>query len=399
MKKLPLVCALATASLCSVAGAQSSVQVYGKLYPYIEQESGSGQSAVGTPKATLAATPTGVKGVPSLKGMSAGNSNLGLRGKEDLGGGLQAEFQIEGTVAVDTGNAAGFFWNRNTFVGLQGGFGEVRLGFMDTVFKEYGDTLGILGISSGTPVSSSNILRRVGFGTSSSSRFHERRANSIRYDSPELRGWQGAFQVATQENPTATAGSAKTYSIGVKYDQGPIYLALAYERHDNFFGGSLNSNAAQSNVGTAGVKSQDNALQGTVEWRFTKDQKVEFDVINKSYKENGIALGKFQNYKNTAYLLGYDGRFGVGWRVMAHVVKSGTGSCSVVGAACSTAGLEGRQVTAGLSYNLSRRTYLFGAYTKITNGVSARFAATDLGGVAAPGEDSRHLLAGISHNF
>ena len=397
MKKLPLVVALTAACLCSVALAQSSVQVYGKLYPYIEQESGSGQSAVGTPKATLAATPTGLKGVPSVKGMSAGNSNLGLRGKEDLGGGLQAEFQMEGVVAVDTGSAAGFLWNRNTFVGLQGAFGEVRLGFMDTVFKEYGDTLGILGISSGTPVSSSNILRKVGFGANNASRFHERRANSIRYDSPEMGGLQAGLQVATQENPTAFIGPAKTYSFGVKYDKGPFYFALAYEKHDNFFGGSLNALAAQSNVGTSAT-SRDTALQGTVEWRFTQDQRVELDIINKAYKENATVTGKFQNYKNTAYLIGYDGRFGL-WRVMGHLVKSAAGTCGLVNAACSTAGLEGRQVTAGVAYNLSRRTYLFGAFTQITNGVSARFAATDLGGAATPGEDSRHLLAGISHSF
>ncbi len=398
MKKIPLVVALTAASLCSVAGAQSSVQVYGKLYPYIEQESGSGASAVGTAKATLAANPTGVNGVRSVKGMSAGNSNIGLRGTEDLGGGLKAEFQIEGVVAVDDGQAAGFKWNRNGFVGLKGGFGEVRLGIMDTVFKEYGDTLGILGISSGTPVSSSNILRRVGFGTSSSSRFHERRPNSIRYDSPEVGGFQAALQVATQENPTATAAAAKTYSMGVMYDNGPLYLALAYEKHDNFFGGSLNSMAAQSNVGIAGVSSKDTALQATVEWRFTKTQKFEFDVINKKYAENGLTTGKFSGYKNTAYLVGYDGRFG-NWRFNGHYVKSQAGSCALVNAACNTAGLEGNQLTLGVAYRLSRRTSLFGAYTKITNGASARFAATDLGGVATPGEDSKHLLSGIVHSF
>lgn len=397
MKKIPLVVALTAASLCSVAGAQSSVQVYGKLYPYIEQESGSGQSAVGTPKATLAANPTGLKGVPSIKGMSAGNSNIGLRGKEDLGGGLMAEFQIEGVVAIDTGNAAGFTWNRNGFVGLQGGFGEVRLGFFDTVQKEYGDTLGILGISSGTPVSSSNILRKAPFGTNNASRFHERRPNSIRYDSPEAGGLQGAFQVATQENPTSVA-PAKTYSMGIKYDNGAFYFALAYEQHDNWFGGSLNALTAQSNVGL-GVTSKDTALQGTVEWRITKDQKVEFDVINKQYKENGIATGKFRSYKNNAYMIAYDGRFAGNWRVMGHYVKSAAGSCALVNAACSTTGLEGNQVTVGLAYNLSRRTYLFGAYTKITNGSSARFAATDLGGSPTPGEDSKHLLSGISHSF
>jgi predicted porin len=397
MKKLPLVAAMAAASLCTLASAQSSVQVYGKLYPYVEQESGSGATAVGTPKATLAANPTGINLTPKLKGMSAGNSNLGFRGREDLGGGMAAKFQLEGVVGVDTGGASGFLWNRNTFVGLEGGFGEIRLGLMDTVQKEYGDTLGILGISSGTPVSSSNVLRKVGFGTNNASRFHERRANSIRYDSPVVAGGlQGGLQVATGENPT-TVGPAKTYSMGLKYDNGPIYVALAYEKHDNWFGGSLNSLTAQSNVGL-GITSKDVAVQATVEWRITKDQKLEFDVINKSYKEGGVAAGKFQSYKNTAYMVAYDGRFGA-WRVMGHYVKSGAGSCAVVGTACTTTGLEGSQLTAGAMYSMSRRTYLFAAYSKISNGSSARFSANDLAGAVAPGESVRHLLAGIGHSF
>jgi predicted porin len=398
MKKLPLVLALSAASLCTLGHAQS-VQVYGKLYPYVEQESGSGQTAVGTVVSTLAPAATGTKGVPTLKGMSAGNSNIGLRGKEDLGGGLKAEFQIEGVVAVDNGSASGFTWNRNGFIGLQGGFGEIRLGIMDTVFKEYGDTLGILGISSGTPVSSSNILRKVGFGTNNAARFHERRANSIRYDSPEFGGLQAGLQVATQENPT-TVGSQKTYSMGLKYDAGPIYLAVAYEIHDNWYGGSTNAPTAAMRNNAAGstVTSNDTALQATVEWRVTKDQKVEFDVINKKYDEAATVTGRFQNYKNTAYMVAYDGRFGA-VRVMAHYVKSGAGSCARVAAACDTVGLEGTQVTAGAAYSISRRTNVYAAYTKIGNGKSARFGATDLGGAPSVGESSRHLIAGVAHSF
>ena len=397
MKKLPLVLALSAASICTAAQAQS-VQIYGKFYPYVEQESGSGATAVGTPVSTLAATPTGTLGIPKIKGMSAGNSNIGIRGVEDLGGGLKGEFQIEGVVAVDTGSAAGFTWNRNGFVGLQGGFGEIRLGIMDTVFKEYGDTLGILGISSGTPVSSSNILRKAPFGISNASRFHERRPNTIRYDSPDYSGVQGGLQIATQENP-GSVSAAKTYSMGLKYDRGPIYLALAYEIHENFFGGSSNAPAAmRNNAAGSTVTSRDTALQATVEWRITKTQKIEFDVIKKDYDENATITGRFQNYKNTAYMVAYDGRFDA-FRVMAHYVKSTAGTCVRVAAVCDTVGLEGNQITAGVAYNTSRRTSLYAAYTKIGNGVSARFAATDLGGVPNPGESSRHLIAGISHSF
>jgi hypothetical protein len=190
--------------------------------------------------------------------------------------------------------------------------------------------------------------------------------------------------------------------MGLKYDSSSLYLALAYEIHNNWFGGSSNAPTAMRNNGaTDTVTSHDTAVQATVEWRITKDQKIEVDVIQKNYNENATVVGRFLNYKNTAYMVAYDGRYDA-FRVMAHYVKSGAGSCARVAAVCDTTGLEGSQVTGGLAYNTSRRTYVFAAYTKIANGASARFAATDTFSAAAtpnPGESSRHLMAGVAHSF
>ena len=401
IKKLPLVLALGAAFIGSAASAQSSVQVYGRLYPYLNSEKASGATAVGPVGATLAGNATGPSAISGgIKGMAAGNSNLGFRGTEDLGGGLKAKFQIEGTVNVDDGNSGGFSWNRNTFVALEGGFGLVSLGLMDTVFKEYGDTLGVLGVSSGTPMSSSNILRKVSFGANNAARFHERRANSIRYDSPEFAsGFAGAVQVATQENPNLTTGigAQKTYSVGLKYDKGPWYFALAHEIHDNWFGGSVNAPSAMRNNAQVGITSKDKATQFTVEWRLGKAHKFEFDYIKKDYKENANVTGRFQSYSNNAYLVSWEARWGQ-WRTVAQIVKSDAGTCSRVAAVCSTDGLEGSKFIVGASYYLARRTYIFGAFDKMTNGKSARFAANDFGAVNH-GEDTTHLILGLSHGF
>ena len=400
MKQLPLMLALGAAFLSSAAAAQSTVQVYGRLYPYLNSEKASGATAAGTPVATLAATPTTPSAISGgIKGMAAGNSHIGFRGKETLGGGLTAEFQIEGVVNVDDGGAEGFRWNRNTFVGLNGGFGSIKLGLMDTVFKDYGDTIGVLGTSSGTPMSNSNILRKVSFGASNAARFHERRANSIRYDSPEMGGFGAGLQVATQENPDGVLGrgAQKTYAVGLKYDQGPIYVALAHEIHDNWFGGSSNVPTAMRNLTQAGITSKDKATQFTVEWRITKDHKVEFDAIKKQYNENANVTGRFQSYSNMAYLAAYEGRFGP-WRVAAQYVRSDAGTCTRVNAVCTTEGLEGSKFLVGAAYNFSRRTFVFAIYDQMVNGKSGRFAANDFGAVN-PGEDTKHMIAGVSHRF
>ena len=148
--------------MLACAAQAQEVQIYGKLYPYLINESGSGPTQPGTPVSSLTdpENVTGQKGLRSTNGLAAANSRLGFKGKEDLGGGLKAIFQLETQVAVDdgTGGSGSQFWSRDSFVGLTGDFGTLRLGVMDTVFKEYGDVIGILGVSSGSFLSSSSVL-------------------------------------------------------------------------------------------------------------------------------------------------------------------------------------------------------------------------------------------------
>jgi predicted porin len=66
-------------------------------------------------------------------GIDSGNwygSRLGFKGTEDLGNGLSALFQLENGFSADTGalGQSGRLFGRHAWVGLQGGFGTVRLG-------------------------------------------------------------------------------------------------------------------------------------------------------------------------------------------------------------------------------------------------------------------------------
>jgi hypothetical protein len=70
-----------------------------------------------------------------------------------------------------------------------------------------------------------------------------------------------------------------------------------------------------------------------------------------------------------------------------------------VAAACTTDGLEGKQITLAGAYYLSKRTYLWSAVSRLINGASARYSNTDLDGNPTPGEDINHFALGISHSF
>lgn len=103
---------LATASL---AHAQSSVTLYGIV--------DSGIESVNNVQATGRITR-----VPTNTGMLP--SRVGMRGKEDLGGGLAATFTLEMGIGVDTGvsGQGGRLFGRQSFVGLSGDWGAVTLG-------------------------------------------------------------------------------------------------------------------------------------------------------------------------------------------------------------------------------------------------------------------------------
>jgi predicted porin len=121
MKKLFLM--LTTLSLAGAASAQSSVNLFGLLDVGVSGYSSQSQTPLGV---TVTKTQTALTQGNSLQ------SRLGFRGTEDLGGGLGANYWLEGTLITNNGTGVaaggGIAFNRRSTVGLSGVFGELRLG-------------------------------------------------------------------------------------------------------------------------------------------------------------------------------------------------------------------------------------------------------------------------------
>ena len=77
---------------------------------------------------------------PSIVRVSSNSSRFGLRGHEYLGRGQVAIFQLESTILGDTGGSA--LASRETYVGLQGDWGTMKLG---SFLTPYDDILTIFG--------------------------------------------------------------------------------------------------------------------------------------------------------------------------------------------------------------------------------------------------------------
>ncbi len=100
-----------TAPLAALA--QSSVQIYGIADVLMEY-----RNHMNATQGTRFSVTSG----------GLNTSRWGLRGTEDLGGGLKAVFNLEAEVGMDTGAAGSAFWGRQAWVGLQGDFGRVVAG-------------------------------------------------------------------------------------------------------------------------------------------------------------------------------------------------------------------------------------------------------------------------------
>ncbi|GMG89938.1 porin [Cupriavidus metallidurans] len=113
--------------LPATAHADGSITLYGVVDAGVEY---------------LTHVPNSAGGSSSVVRLSAGNlstSRWGLRGSEDLGGGLKAIFTLENGFDLDTGNAnqAGRLFGRQAFVGLQNQYGSLTLGRHQTVLYDF----------------------------------------------------------------------------------------------------------------------------------------------------------------------------------------------------------------------------------------------------------------------
>jgi GBP family porin len=349
MKKTLLAIAALAASTASMA--QSSVTLYGVLDASVEN----------------------VKGDKSVTRVSSDNlstSRFGLKGSEDIGGGVKANFALESAVKVDTGaNGGGTtrFFDRAAWVGLGGSFGEVRLGRIDTPIGDIAgnvlsaqayDDLKIL------PTRAGNTFRRAD--------------NAITYIAPVLvPGLTTTLQYTTAVGTTAAAGSeaagvnaGKAFGLSVKYAAGPLSAGLGYE------------NSKDDDAVTAG------------------NQKANATLVYVGY-DLGMAkvTGYYDTETDTTNAKGR--RLSVtGAKVAVPVSPEFT---AIVGASTArntkglVAGTDNVQiVTVKGVYTLSKRTSLYGMFTNVNNDTATSY---NLGATAANDKTTRGIAVGVRHMF
>ena len=363
MNKKLIALAVAGACVAPTVMAQTAnpVTLYGRVYATFESVEADGGSAAA---------------VSRRNRVSDQSSLLGVRGTEDLGGGLKAFFQLETAFKVDQNDSA--FAARNSGVGLQGGWGSFLLGRWDTPYKTttiavdpYGDlTLG--GITAGM---SGSGVRNV------QAALDRRDQNVVQYWSPSWAGFAVRASYSANEGKTCTTtGTATTcvnpskISASATYTRGPIYVGYAWdEQKDTAFSTvtmrKMTGEAAFGSVTFGPVKI------GAIYDRFKKD--------------SGTSPGWNKQkawMANIVYTMGNH-------QLIYQYTDAKDGELSTV------AQPHCKIHAPGYQYNFSRRTFFIAQYVKVDNNDTAtcNFGAPTL--AIAAGQDLRGVAAGFRHVF
>ncbi len=277
-----------------------------------------------------------------------GTTQITWNGSEDLGGGLRANFKV--STAFDVSFAASgavsapanqIFGNNDMFVGLAGGFGEVRLGrSFNPVFNLALTANGTKGVTG--YVSNGSTLSQAGVYVS----------NQVLYLSPTMSGLQ--LQVSWAPKEVTTADTKNHMGVGLRYTAGPLVATVAVANATNNTGGGITAK---------------NITQMAAAYDF-KVARVTF-----TYQDNGNAA---TSATDSAYVVGLTAPVG------AHQFWAQYGISE------AATGSDARIMSAGFKYNMSKRTL---AYVSIgnRNNAAAGFNAAQTKGTG--------YGVGLQHNF
>ena len=329
--------------------------------------------------------------VRDSQGVGSNASRFGLKGSEDLGGGLSAIYQIENQIAIGAGlggtsnpNSQTAIAFRDTFAGLKSDTaGTVRLGRFDTPYKlatrgmdmfhnTIADNRALMGIGHDVRVSNSvgfNSLNYSGF-SAAASYFGDQGGTAPFTATP------AAYNTANHTN--------EGFSVAGMYNAGPYYATAAYQ--------SVSNMQSAPNTGTP------NANLSTDAWKIGGGYSVDAFALNAVYEKinNRIGSGSARAW----YL---SGKYNV---TSADALKLAYTDIDHLANNASNSGAK--QYSVGYDHKMSNRTTLYALYTKLDNDTNAAYAlgwnsgstSTSSSGISpVNGQSPSAFSVGMKHSF
>jgi len=319
------------AGLAGTVSAQSNVAIYGITDAGLVVEGGG-------PAGTLTKMTSGVESA----------SRLGFRGKEDLGGGLSANFALEMGALIDNGNlqsGIGAFGRLST-VGLNGSLGAVNFGRQYTPYFK--------AVQAGDPFVTGLAGRATNLMSNSGTRYD----NSILYTTPNLGGFSANLAYSLGEVAGNSAAS-RAYGFSASYEYGRIVARVAHHNANNA-------------TDTANTK---NSLVGA-DYNFGMAKAGLAYAVNKGPG----------TLDSSDVMIAVTVPFGANRLVASYIRKNDK----------LVANKDADQVGIGYIYALSKRTDIYTAYAHINNKNGAVYK---VGNNTEAGSGDRAFNLGLRHTF
>lgn len=296
------------------------------------------------------------------------SSRLGIRGREDLGGGQSIHYWLEG--GIDPSQPGAFAWTRRSTLGLAGDWGEVRLG------RDYTPSYNMMSAFSGPWVTNGageSLLyraRATSHGSANGGQSTNVRAsNAINYFLPKsLGGVYGQLMVGLDEAEQGHAGRHVGARLG--YRTGKWDLGLAY------------------NTAAGGETAPQKTPRDMKNFSLGGSYRLPFGSLSALYISDRIAMTAGDK-QLTGFSLGLLVPVGKGdFRASYGRVKFDHASDRS----------DAQKLALGYVYNLSKRTALYTTLAFVDNAKGAKFVAGgDVSGVA--NHSAAGMDFGLRHRF
>ncbi|PWV64512.1 porin [Plasticicumulans acidivorans] len=161
------------------------------------------------------------------------SSRLGVKGSEDLGGGLKAIYTYEFGVNIDGNSSGNPFNQRLSYLGLTGGFGTVQLGRMwSAPYLFVGRLTDVFNSSSALDTSIGwNRLSSLTNDNTGTSGGGDRVSDVLAYITPNFSGFQAAGAVVMNgngQNSSTNREDIDAYDIAAGYTLGGFEVGASY---------------------------------------------------------------------------------------------------------------------------------------------------------------------------
>jgi len=394
--------AVAVASAFVAPAAMADVTLSGAINLGIEYAKSSSSGATPSLARTL---------------LNSNYSHVDMESVDDIGGGNKVIFHYQliaqpQSVGVDN-------TNRNSFLGIAGGWGAFKMGTNENVYERMMYTadpldgalgpggnlmiLGTPGASAAFQVGQGGCAPVAATATAAAGGgcvdFYRRTDHTIWYESPSWGGFTFEVDYTLSAYKSQTT-DPKVFSVGGKFqpEGAPFYIDLAYEQHTDLFGAVAIANA-QGAAGAANgaTGSTDTGMQIGGGWQLGDlGLHLRYELLK--YKLDGVP--GFSEYKRAAYWLGVKYNLPSGY-VGAEIGRAQDGEADGNTADDTGATMYG----IGYFHNLSKQSqlqFIYGMTQNKENATYTQAGAPGIGnaaGTIAPGQDSSVFHVGIKHTF